>query len=268
MSWLKGAPLPHLLGNVYNEYFFAIGVNFVTYKNNQIPMKLRILLIFLISTGIVQISEGQKEQKKSEKPVTISGKVLSPENKPVANAVFYVDNIKTSYFTNQDGSYKIKVSPDASRLKVSSSIYGVCDTLINGQTKINFIFRSNEKNQASTSEKETRVDENPSAESKLRKATPDRMNTYTDIYQMIRAEVSGVVVNGRSIVIQQPNSFFGSSDPLFVVDGVIVSTIDNINPVEVKKISVLTGSAAALYGTNGANGVLSITLISGSDTEK
>ena len=103
---------------------------------------------------------------------------------------------------------------------------------------------------------------------KQTKSKPKKMNTYNNIYQMIQNEVSGVVVSGRSIVIQQQNSFFGSSDPLFVVDGVIVSSIDFVNPVEVKSISVLTGSAAAIYGVRGANGVISITRLNGSEEEK
>ena len=94
------------------------------------------------------------------------------------------------------------------------------------------------------------------------------MNSYNDIYQMIRAEVPGVVVNGRSIVIQQGHSFFGSSTPLFVINGVIVTSIDNVNPLEVKSIKVLKGSAAAIYGQQGTNGVITITLKNGTEQEK
>jgi len=231
-------------------------------------MKKTFSLLILISLCIIQIATGQKNEKNSDKPVTISGKVLSPENQPVAGAVFYIDNVKTSYITNEKGAYKIKVSPSVLRLKVSSSRYGVCDTLINGQTNINFIFRINpDKPEAQTGIKRP-GEENLNIDTKSSKPKPKKMNTYNDIYQMIRTEVSGVVVNGRSIVIQQQNSFFGSSDPLFIVDGVIVNSIDNVNPVEVKSISVLTGSAASIYGVRGANGVISFTLINGTEKEK
>ena len=95
-----------------------------------------------------------------------------------------------------------------------------------------------------------------------------KMNTYNDIYQMIRCEVPGVTVSGRNITLQQGHSFLGSSAPLFVVNGVIVQTIDNINPVEVKSIGLLKGTAAAIYGLNGSNGVISITLKNGSEKEE
>lgn len=91
------------------------------------------------------------------------------------------------------------------------------------------------------------------------------MNTYNDIYQMIRGEVSGVVVSGKSLLIEQGNSFFGSSEPLYVVNGVIVNSFDFVSPMDVKSIEVLKGSSAAIYGIRGANGVISITLLNGSE---
>lgn len=48
--------------------------------------------------------------------------------------------------------------------------------------------------------------------------------------------------------------------PLYIVDGVPVSSIDNIAPDEIASMDVLKdGSAAAIYGTRGTNGVILIT---------
>jgi len=224
-------------------------------------MKERIFLLLLASLFLTGPLAGQKSEKKSDKPLTISGKVIGPKNQPVSGAVFYIDNARTSYITNENGSYKIKVSTSAQRLKVSSSRFGVCDTLINGRTKINFIFKPKPEDQLAGINNSPQM----SNSNEPKKSKPRKMNTYNNIYQMIQNEVPGVLVNGKSFVIQQQNSFYGSSDPLLVVDGVIVNDIDYINPIEVKSISVLTGSAASLYGVNGANGVILITLIKGSD---
>lgn len=50
------------------------------------------------------------------------------------------------------------------------------------------------------------------------------------------------------------------TSPLFIVDGVPVSSIDNISPDEIASMDVLKdGSAAAIYGTRGTNGVIIIT---------
>ena len=231
-------------------------------------MKWKNILAIIASIFLLQIASGQNVNRKTGKTITITGKVLNLNQEPVEGAVFYVDNLKTSFRSRSNGSFKIKVSPSAFKLKVSSPGYGFCETLINEQTNINFTLNGITDNQAlkpgdPLKEKGLTDYVNKSAKTKAKK-----MNTYNDIYQMIRCEVSGVVVSGKNIQIQQGHSFFGSSTPLFVINGVIVNSIDNINPVEVKSITVLKGSSAAIYGVQGANGVISITLINGSEKDR
>lgn len=50
------------------------------------------------------------------------------------------------------------------------------------------------------------------------------------------------------------------TSPLYIVDGIPVNNIDNIAPTEIASMDVLKdGSAAAIYGTRGTNGVIIIT---------
>ena len=88
---------------------------------------------------------------------------------------------------------------------------------------------------------------------------------YQDIYDMIRGRVAGVEVSGRSIKIRGTNSLNVSTEPLFVVDGVIVREIDDISPETVKSIEVLKGPDASVYGVRGSNGVIVITRKKGMD---
>lgn len=215
-------------------------------------IKMRKIIIVLFSICLSQISFGQKDSGESVRIIKISGKVLTKNKMPVVGAVFYIDNIRTGYRTKSNGSYRLKVSSSVNKLKVTSSVYGSEETLINGRKKINFILSGDGESDLL----ESNITINPRAE---------KMNTYNNIYQMIQAEVSGVVVSGRRIQIRQGHSFLGSGDPLFVVNGIIVSSIDNIPPTEVKSISVIKGSSAAIYGIQGTNGVISITLLNGSE---
>jgi hypothetical protein len=218
-----------------------------------------VLVIWISSVAI-----GQKAEKESDKPITISGKVFNQNLEPVAGAVLFIDNLKTNNITKNDGSYKIKVSPSAVNLEARSPQYGESKIAINGQTKINFRLKVTDETILSQADS-TVNDINADIEKTSSGSKPKKMNTYNNIYQMIRTEVSGVRVSGNSIQIQQAHSFFGSGTPLFLVNGVKVSSIDNINPVEVKSIRVLKGSEAAIYGNDGSNGVLSITLKNGTE---
>jgi TonB-dependent SusC/RagA subfamily outer membrane receptor len=61
----------------------------------------------------------------------------------------------------------------------------------------------------------------------------------------------------------------GNSNPLYVVDGVITSDITYLNTSDIASIDVLKDAAScAIYGINGANGVVLITTRSGSSSNK
>ncbi|MEI7504295.1 MAG: TonB-dependent receptor plug domain-containing protein, partial [Paludibacter sp.] len=52
----------------------------------------------------------------------------------------------------------------------------------------------------------------------------------------------------------------GGSDPLFIVDGMETSSIENINPRDIASVEILKDAAsAAIYGSKSANGVFIIT---------
>jgi len=104
---------------------------------------------------------------------------------------------------------------------------------------------------------------------------------------LIQSKVAGVQVvdnndpgGGLSLRIRGPTSATASSEPLYVVDGVPLGTgsggglsagrdpLNFINPNDIQDITVLRdASAAAIYGTNAANGVVLITTKTGRGTQ-
>jgi TonB-dependent SusC/RagA subfamily outer membrane receptor len=92
-----------------------------------------------------------------------------------------------------------------------------------------------------------------------------KFSNYRDIYDLIRSELSGIRVNGSSIVVMGSATFGGSNEPLLVVDGIPVNQINDIFPGDVKSVRLLKGSSAAGCGMRGANGVILITTLRGSD---
>ena len=87
------------------------------------------------------------------------------------------------------------------------------------------------------------------------------------VEQVLQGKTSGVTVvsssgapgSGAKIRIRGAGSN-GNSDPLYIVDGIKVSSIDNISPNDIANIEVLKDAASsAIYGTQGANGVIILT---------
>lgn len=71
---------------------------------------------------------------------------------------------------------------------------------------------------------------------------------------------SGKPSQGFNIRIRGTNSINASSEPLYVVDGVPTTDTRSINPSDIESLTVLKdASSAAIYGAQGANGVVLIT---------
>lgn len=90
----------------------------------------------------------------------------------------------------------------------------------------------------------------------------------------LEGKVSGVIVTPSGAPGSAPSIFirgFGSVNenaPIYVVDGMILYSIDHLNPSDIESISVLKdASAAALYGARGGNGVIMVTTKKGSSEE-
>ena len=212
--------------------------------------------VLLVLLAIILCSPGNISAQKGKK-ITVAGKVVDTANKPVAGATIFIDKTKTDVVTSQDGSYRIKVKPDAEDILVFSLLSGASEEKINGRTEINFVL----KEQSGS----VNADKNVSVKSGVVNIKDFEVPVYQDIYDMIRGRVAGVEVSGKSIKIRGTNSLNISTEPLFVVDGVITKEIDDISPETVKSIEVLKGPDASIYGTRGSNGVIVITRKTGKD---
>jgi TonB-dependent starch-binding outer membrane protein SusC len=71
---------------------------------------------------------------------------------------------------------------------------------------------------------------------------------------------SGSPGSAAQIRVRGIGSINQSSNPVYVIDGVITGSLTNINPADIESIQVLKdASATAIYGADGANGVVIIT---------
>ena len=120
-----------------------------------------------------------------------------------------------------------------------------------------------------SSKTEKKAEKKRKKENYSEKPAPDenRFAKYTTMYELIRAELPEIQITGNSILIRGYTSVTGSSQPIFVVDGAIMSQIEDIMPNRVRSIRVLKGASAAIYGVNGANGVIEINTISRADAK-
>ena len=100
----------------------------------------------------------------------------------------------------------------------------------------------------------------------------------TNVLQAVQGAAAGVTISqGSSIpgdapsaLVRGRNSINAGTGPYIVVDGVPISksggSLNDINPGDIESMEILKdASATAIYGTNGANGVILITTKHGKD---
>ena len=96
----------------------------------------------------------------------------------------------------------------------------------------------------------------------------------TNAAQALQGRVAGVLMTQTSskpgaemqIRIRGQRSLSASNDPLIVLDGIpFMGQLSDINPADIKSMDILKdASATAIYGSRGANGVIMITTVKGS----
>jgi TonB-dependent SusC/RagA subfamily outer membrane receptor len=230
-------------------------------------MKRYYILFIVLSVIFYTPLAGQKSGKK----IIISGTVTDTNLKPVAGAAIFIDKKATDFATDEKGRYKIKVSPKAAVIAVFKNFNGVSEAEIGGRTTIDFILKPAPAGKVEkTANKEdeelynigygTRKKKDMTTQSAKIDVTKNKYAAYQNIYDLLAGEIPGVQVTGKNIQIQGPSSLNLSTEPLLVVDGIVVSSIDDISPRIVKSVEVLKGAAASIYGSRGSNGVILINL--------
>lgn len=230
-------------------------------------MKTRIILILIF--GI--IASGGATAQRNNKKITITGTVVDKDQRPVMNAMVVIDGKSSGKLTGRAGDYKIKAK--SSSLKIGVMILNsiISEEEISGRTTINLTLPITltdflSRQEVPDGEEEINVgygtikQKNMTTQVNRIKGDDNRYASYNSIYEMMNGELPGVIVKGKSIQIQGATSFMLSTEPLFVVDGIVVESVDGISPIMVKSIEVLKGSAASIYGSRGANGVILISL--------
>lgn len=85
-------------------------------------------------------------------------------------------------------------------------------------------------------------------------------NGFSDILQVLKGRVPGVTVTGDQVLIRGISTIMGSTEPLFLIDGIPSSkgTVLSLSVRDVEAIDVLKGPSASAFGTRGSNGVINV----------
>ena len=246
-------------------------------------------VVYLSRKGKADNSESQI----AEQQRTVSGKVVDSKGEPLIGVTVLEKGTTNGAITDFDGNYSLEVAGPASVLQFSyvgyksvefsaaNSIINVTmgeDTEVLEEVVVTALGIKRSEKALSYNVQQVNADEITS-------------NKDVNFVNSLSGKVAGVTINASSsgvggiskVVMRGTKSIMQSSNALYVIDGVPMYSANNkggtefdsrgatepiadINPEDIESMSVLTGAAAAaLYGSDAANGAIVITTKKGKE---
>lgn len=245
--------------------------------------------LFLLLWGVVFFAAQAMAQR------TVSGKVTDDKGAPLQNVSVMARGTTTGTITKADGTYSLTVPANAKALVFSAVDMSPVEIAIGTSATIDATLKNEDKTMSEVvvtafgikkDKKTLGYGVTQLSGTELTQAhTTNISNAIASKIPGVRVSGAGGSFTGSSILIRGYTTFTGSNQPLFVVDGI---PIDNsgggfavqtgvprsnraidLNQDDIESISVLKGaSAAVLYGSRAANGVILITMKKGKAGQK
>jgi TonB-linked SusC/RagA family outer membrane protein len=261
------------LAETLDKMFFPDNITYET-VNKKIVLKLLPAGSSLVTdppNGDVFPEAGQVDEK------LVAGKVLDDKNAALPGVNIAIRGTTTGTITDADGKYSLKVADENAVLVFSYVGYVSKQVQLQpGQTTLDVFLVTDEKALSEvvvigygTAKKKDVTGAVSTISAQAYKDQP-----VVNASAALQGRVPGVTVvnnsgapgGGVKIRVRGANSINASNDPLYVVDGVALSSIGiqelNVNDIESMDI-LKDASATAVYGSRGANGVIIITTKSG-----
>lgn len=202
----------------------------------------------------------------------VTGQVTAESGEPLPGVNVSIKGMSGGTITDSEGKYSIEAEPTAT-LIFSFMGYATKEVEINRQSIINIVMVEDVKEMGEVVVIGYGVKKKSLVTGAISSVKGDEINNLSASRadQAIQGKISGIQVRsnsgspgaGTKIRIRGTNSN-GKSDPLYIVDGMKTGDINNIDPGDIESIEVLKDAASsAIYGTEGANGVILITTKSG-----
>ncbi len=227
----------------------------------------------------------------AEAEITIKGTVNDEGGAPLPGVSVLIKGTSTGTITDVDGAFELNADENAT-LMISFVGYRTIEYAVGGQTSISITLEEDitSLNEVIVTATGTRRKvEIGNAIARLDVADEVKVRPISNVSDLLQGQAAGVQIfssggstgMGSKIRIRGSSSASLSNEPVIYIDGVLInnqpnsisfetggqspSRLNDINPEDIESIEVIKGpSAATLYGSIAANGVIRITTKKGS----
>ena len=226
---------------------------------------LLMILCFLASTSVFA------------QRITVTGTVTDEGGNPLVGTTVLIKGTTVGAITDANGKYSVDVSSRNVSLVFSFIGFVTQEVAVQNRAVVDVVLKAEITGLDEVivvgygTQKKSDITGTVASLPKERLENAPNLN----VAQAIQGAVPGVMVQqtiggaqaASTIMIRGRNSITANNDPLIIVDGIPYGgQINDINPNDVQSIEILKdASAAAIYGSRGANGVILISTKQGTE---
>lgn len=207
---------------------------------------------------------------------TVSGTVTDDAGLPLPGVSIVVKGTTNGTITNVDGNYTLSNVPENAVLLFSFVGMTTREVAVENQTTISVVL----KQQTIGIEEVVAIGYGTQQKREVSGSVSNvsekdfNKGLTRDAVDLLKGKVpglsitsgSGDVTSGQTIRLRGTSSLTGSSEPFVVIDGVPGLSLSSVAPHDIESISVLKdASAAAIYGSRSASGVILVTTKKGKE---
>lgn len=220
-------------------------------------MKRLLVVVLIVCTNLAAFAQ-----------VAITGKITGENGEPLGGASVTEKGTGNGTSSGLDGSFRLQVSSTAATLIISSVGFDTREVTVGNQTNLTIRLSqgTREMEQVVVIGYQTVRRKDLTGATAVVNTTNSNKVTASSVGEQIQGLVPGVTVRnsgapGANAAIEiRGIASFTNNNPLYVIDGMISDANSTINTDDIETIQILKdASAAAIYGSRAASGVIIIT---------
>jgi len=220
---------------------------------------LKVILLLLFSVCSIAGIYAQR---------TVTGTVLDESQQPIPSANVVLKGTQTGALTDSNGKFTLTVPSSGGTLLISFIGYVTQEVPVGTSSVLNITLKTESLALNEVVVVGYGTQRKADVTGAISSVSSEKLNAVPvgNFDQALQGRAPGLVVinngaPGQAATLRVRGiSTVNDANPLFVVDGVVSTTINNLNPSDIERIEVLKdASTAAIYGSLGSNGVIMVT---------
>ncbi|WP_280743845.1 MULTISPECIES: TonB-dependent receptor [unclassified Parabacteroides] len=228
-----------------------------------------VFLCPVLHANALYSERGTEKQDIAQQSITITGTITDEFGDGLPGVNIVEKGTTNGTLTDMNGKYSISVSSSSAVLMFSYVGFQTQEVAVGNQRTISLSMSEDSKVMDEIVVIGYGTQKKADVTSAVASVKSESFNkgAILDAGQLVQGKVAGLQITlasgdpaaATSVMLRGNSSINGTSDPLILVDGV-PGSFSTVAPEEIESIDVLKdGSATAIYGTRGTNGVIIIT---------